>query len=1183
MAVTSGFFNSKNGDRRYSAEEMSAIFDGVINDGVFANIGTAFKVTADGTTNIAKVGIGRCWFNSTWLLNDAILPLIMPDSDVLYDRIDAIVIEINHSDYVRAGSIKVIKGKAAQSPQKPTLINVESLNQYAIAYVRVPAGSTTIGQQDITNNVGTSTCPYVTGILQVQNIDNIVAQWEAQWKVWYSQTEDWEQAIDTDRQEWSKEWADWYANETSDTTETMEAFLLASKAQIDKWFEDLRTNLDSQSTAVALASKIADLQYKFDTLASERAIYDTIEDSSGNPLIGSDGTEIIGKTVFEAGDGSVGEVVVENRQYTAKLLASGWEGDASSGYSQTVACAGMTANKIVLPPMFVPTGDKATDVNTQIALGYIGMVQTLDEQIQVVCYSKKPSVDLDIVLLEGAGGDTGGAQDVVIGPNTDTFFEDDSLLSSFGGKVTSVPKATITEEVKRFVKENYAEAVTATTSLSKSHTIHPDYGSKMSFIASAVSEANLKIVLSGETEEELDISIHSPLLFGDRFESKTQSGCDTLMVFDGSSDEDWMKNGDKEIYSVAINDSFEDGVNYPAYCDRYSGSQFSGNLTTELPNKSMQYQASTGYIYFRDDDGDFLNRLKTNPIRVWLRSTTYTESKDIEVSLEKHSDSVYADDPIVVVAKPNQNGVLSVSSNCSIAFTYHSIEGYVEQKEADANKRNNAKYARALKGVADKATSLTIYPDEASPVSITVHGATTQEGSGDPSPENVMPLSGVGRKMATVVLDGVNVKVVHNVSWTDINTHDMAFFYVQASSMPAPAKQMTLAISDAFPIGKFTYTSEKEGLTILDVLYIAIKKSKLNEVTSAGMNEWLKENPVTVHYVPEDESKATEIYTWSATDGDTYEAVVNKLNAPLYEGDSMTNDELSGCDMKLVFDDKMRIGVQSINSEGLVNIQHTPFVELVGGTAISDALPYNGKAIASAKIEGVHNNDVAVYIRLKESTLEPYGHIQGNTETALIAAKAFFKEHPLTVFVRSVSYNKKNDIRTTIETHKCIEYVFDGSADEVWTNNPSWTNAGELFCAYYKDGEHPKVTSKGTTHCDRLAQATKASNIPNIEGYWVENTAVYVCVNKSRLDEQSINGMKRWLQQNPVHFVIPLITPIAYAHPVQEVLASPKDDGTITITTEENAMVSANYNKSITRAFEELQALVISLGGIADV
>ena len=48
MSVSSGFFNSLNGDRKYNAAQMSAIFDGLIIDGVFASIGTAFAVKAAG-------------------------------------------------------------------------------------------------------------------------------------------------------------------------------------------------------------------------------------------------------------------------------------------------------------------------------------------------------------------------------------------------------------------------------------------------------------------------------------------------------------------------------------------------------------------------------------------------------------------------------------------------------------------------------------------------------------------------------------------------------------------------------------------------------------------------------------------------------------------------------------------------------------------------------------------------------------------------------------------------------------------------------------------------------------------------------------------------------------------------------------------------------------------------------
>lgn len=1175
MAVTSGFFNSKNGDRRYSAEEMSAIFDGVINDGVFANIGTAFKVTADGTTNIAKVGIGRCWFNSTWLLNDAILPLTMPDSDVLYDRIDAIVIEINHSDYVRAGSIKVVKGKAAQSPQKPTLINVESLNQYAIAYVRVPAGSTTIGQQDITNNVGTSTCPYVTGILQVQNIDNIVAQWEAQWKVWYSQTEDWEQAIDTDRQEWSKEWADWYANETSDTTETMEAFLLASKAQIDKWFEDLRTNLDSQSTAVALASKIADLQYKFDTLASERAIYDAIEDSSGNPLIGSDGTEIIGKTVFEAGDGSVGEVVVENRQYTAKLLASGWEGDASSGYSQTVACAGMTANKIVLPPMFVPTGDKATDLNTQIALGYIGMVQTLDEQIQVVCYSKKPSVDLDIVLLEGAGGGNGGVQDVVIGPNTDTFFEDDSLLSSFGGKVTSVPKATLTNEIKTYVQENYARAVSANTSLSNEHTIYPDEGSDMRFTVVANSDmtgSNLVVSTIGDSEEELSIGLVSPLLRGDRFDSSVKSGCDTELILDASTDEDWMVlNG--YIHVLNLNDSYADGTKYAVYCDRYTGSQVA-NIDTDIPDRCIQFNAAAGQLYIRDDslsDIQFKVNIKLNPLHVWIRSASYKEENDIPLSIERHADSVYANKPITMKATTKADSSMDISCEQPILVEYHSvkdrIDQVVEKSSSELEKKSNARYARALKGVADKATSLTIYPDEDSPVSITVHGATIQEGSGDPSPENVMPIIGVGQY-------GTKIQIPSD-GWTMgsgiFYRHDLLPAEERYDAICSIGKNLAENVAS---IATFAEISEDyEWATGFmaggpDTPNVGRMFIKAPFSSASDLKQWLIRNPQWVIY--NGHTEPDDIYTWTAVEGGTYETVVHKLNAPLYEGDSVTNDALSGCDSVITFDgsdDENWAASSTVSGRYFIPFGITNVVPLLG---YCDRFAFISSATTSLNCCTIDINS-NFFVNTAFGSLEEW-----KTELA---------KKPITLWYRSPAYVKTNNIRVDIETHGDILYTLTGQ--ETYLHLDGWAPGAMVLYDFFANSPSvPGYNLEADIKCSHLVTDRAERVTTNTEGCAQGGgLSLYLNFGSSyNTKELAVQYIKdQYAAGTPVQIKAKRAAPAVYAHPVQEVLASPKDDGSIAITTEENATVSANYNKSITRAFEELQASVIAMGGIADV
>ena len=164
-SVTCGFYNSLNGDRKYNAVELSSIFDGIINDGVFPTIGDHFNVTAAGGS-VINVGTGKAWFNHTWTDNNAILPITCEVSELLLDRIDAIVLEINASDNVRDNFIKYIKGVPSSTPAKPVLTQSTTIHQYPLCYIRRTAGVNDIKQTDITNVVGTDDTPYVIGIVQ---------------------------------------------------------------------------------------------------------------------------------------------------------------------------------------------------------------------------------------------------------------------------------------------------------------------------------------------------------------------------------------------------------------------------------------------------------------------------------------------------------------------------------------------------------------------------------------------------------------------------------------------------------------------------------------------------------------------------------------------------------------------------------------------------------------------------------------------------------------------------------------------------------------------------------------------------------------------------------------------------------------------------------------------------------
>lgn len=223
MSVSSGFFNSLNGDRKYNAAQMSAIFDGLIIDGVFASIGTAFAVKAAGSLTV-NVGIGKAWFDHTWTVNDSILPMTAPEAEVLLDRIDAVVLEVNGMESVRENTIKFVKGNPSSAPSRPTLTNEGNVHQYPLCYIYRKYGTAVINQADITPMVGTESTPFVTGILQTVSLDELLGKWQDE--------------LDRFTDARSQEVDDWIAQEESDFTawfNKMKADLQQEQTVLDQW------------------------------------------------------------------------------------------------------------------------------------------------------------------------------------------------------------------------------------------------------------------------------------------------------------------------------------------------------------------------------------------------------------------------------------------------------------------------------------------------------------------------------------------------------------------------------------------------------------------------------------------------------------------------------------------------------------------------------------------------------------------------------------------------------------------------------------------------------------------------------------------------------------------------------------------------------------------------------------
>ena len=163
MAISSGFFNSVGGDRKYDAVQFGAVFSTFISDGVFRDNGGQLAITPGPASNV-YVDTGWAWFQGVWVRNDAKYLLALPAATTS-PRYDAVVLKVDKSDGVRASSIIYVSGTAASTPAKPTFTNTATVFYYPLAYVLRPANSTTIVSGNIELSTGTTATPWATNRL----------------------------------------------------------------------------------------------------------------------------------------------------------------------------------------------------------------------------------------------------------------------------------------------------------------------------------------------------------------------------------------------------------------------------------------------------------------------------------------------------------------------------------------------------------------------------------------------------------------------------------------------------------------------------------------------------------------------------------------------------------------------------------------------------------------------------------------------------------------------------------------------------------------------------------------------------------------------------------------------------------------------------------------------------------
>ena len=148
--MESGFFNSKNGDRKYNARDISRYFEHILSSGLFKNITDCMKVSAAGGMALT-VAPGAGLIDCQWFRQETPETLTIGTANAALPRFDTVVVRLDMSDNVRAISLDVVSGAPSANPAETPPVRTDTIHELVLALVYVPAGATSIVPEYITD------------------------------------------------------------------------------------------------------------------------------------------------------------------------------------------------------------------------------------------------------------------------------------------------------------------------------------------------------------------------------------------------------------------------------------------------------------------------------------------------------------------------------------------------------------------------------------------------------------------------------------------------------------------------------------------------------------------------------------------------------------------------------------------------------------------------------------------------------------------------------------------------------------------------------------------------------------------------------------------------------------------------------------------------------------------------
>ncbi len=188
MAINSYFFNAVQSggtyDRIYNAEDVTSYLDLLVGNGVFPNPSTQLQVRASSGMDVI-VGAGSGWINGHKMISTADYTLTVEDSDVLLNRIDAVIFYVDFT--TRSMGIEIKTGTVASTPSAPTLERDDNRYELCLAQISVPKQVTAITADMITDTRGNSAlCGFVQGLIQQVDTTTLFQQWQSAFDTWFA-------------------------------------------------------------------------------------------------------------------------------------------------------------------------------------------------------------------------------------------------------------------------------------------------------------------------------------------------------------------------------------------------------------------------------------------------------------------------------------------------------------------------------------------------------------------------------------------------------------------------------------------------------------------------------------------------------------------------------------------------------------------------------------------------------------------------------------------------------------------------------------------------------------------------------------------------------------------------------------------------------------------------------------